>query len=42
MSPLLEVAGRILADAMAELGERADHAEVIRWIEGHAGVEIRG
>ena len=42
MSPLLEVAARLLAAARAELGDSADHVEVIRWIEGHAGVEIRG
>ena len=42
LSPLLEVAGGLLASARAELGERADHAEVIRWIERRAGVEIRG
>jgi 3-hydroxyisobutyrate dehydrogenase len=42
LSPLLEVAARLLAAARAELGESADHVEVIRWIEGHAGVEIRG
>lgn len=42
LSPLLDVAGRLLAGARAELGESADHAEVIRWIERHAGVEIRG
>jgi 3-hydroxyisobutyrate dehydrogenase len=42
LSPLLEIAGRVLASARAELGESADHVEVIRWIERHAGVEIRG
>ena len=41
-SPLLEVAGGLLATAKAELGESADHVEVIRWIERLAGVEIRG
>jgi 3-hydroxyisobutyrate dehydrogenase len=42
LSPLLEVAGRLLTNARAELGESADHVEVIRWIERRAGVEIRG
>ena len=42
LSPLLEVAARLLADARADLGESADHVEVIRWIERRAGVEIRG
>jgi hypothetical protein len=32
----------LLADARADLGESADHVEVIRWIERRAGVEIRG
>jgi 3-hydroxyisobutyrate dehydrogenase len=41
-SPLLEVAGSLIARARAELGESADHMEVIRWIERRAGVEIRG
>ncbi len=40
--PLLDLAGRLLASARAELGESADHVEVIRWIERQAGVEIRG
>ena len=42
LSPLLEVAGGLLAGARAELGESADHVEVIRWIERRSGVEIRG
>jgi 3-hydroxyisobutyrate dehydrogenase len=42
LSPLLDVAGGVLAEARAELGESADHAEVIRWIEVRAGIEIRG
>ena len=41
-APLLELAGRILAEARAELGETADHVETIRLIERRAGVEIRG
>jgi 3-hydroxyisobutyrate dehydrogenase len=41
-APLLDLAGRILAEARAELGEAADHAEIIRLIERRAGVEIRG
>ena len=42
LTPLLEVAGGLLSEARAELGESADHVEVIRWIERRAGVEIRG
>ncbi len=40
--PLLELAGELLNDARAELGEEADHVEAIRLIERRAGVEIRG
>lgn len=41
-APLLDLAGRLLAEARAELGEAADHVETIRLIERRAGVEIRG
>ena len=40
--PLLELAGQLLSQARAELGEAADHVEAIRLIERRAGVEIRG
>jgi 3-hydroxyisobutyrate dehydrogenase len=40
--PLVDLAGRILAEARAELGEAADHVEMIRLIERRSGVEIRG
>ena len=40
--PLFDLAGRILAEARAELGEAADHVEMIRLIERRSGVEIRG
>ena len=40
--PILELAGRLLSEARAELGEEADHVEAIRLIERRAGVEIRG
>jgi 3-hydroxyisobutyrate dehydrogenase len=40
--PVLEVSGRVLGQARADLGEEADYLEAIRWIEQHAGVEIRG
>lgn len=40
--PILDLAGRLLTEARAELGETADHVEVIRLIERRAGVEIRG
>lgn len=40
--PILELAGQLLSQARAELGEAADHVEVIRLIERRAGVEIRG
>ncbi|MEO7137670.1 MAG: NAD(P)-dependent oxidoreductase [Gemmatimonadales bacterium] len=41
-SPLLELAGELLGQARAELGETADHVETLRLIERRAGVEIRG
>lgn len=41
-APLLDLAGRLLSEARAELGETADHVETIRLIERRAGVEIRG
>jgi 3-hydroxyisobutyrate dehydrogenase len=40
--PVLELAGQLLSKARAELGEEADHVEVIGLIERRAGVEIRG
>ncbi len=40
--PLLDLAGRLMAGARAELGETADYVETIRLIERRAGVEIRG
>ena len=40
--PMLELAGQLLGEARAELGEEADHVEAIRLIERRAGVEIRG
>jgi len=40
--PMLELAGQLLSQARAALGEEADHAETIRLIERRAGVEIRG
>jgi 3-hydroxyisobutyrate dehydrogenase len=40
--PLVDLAGGILAEARAELGEAADHVEMIRLIERRSGVEIRG
>ena len=40
--PLLDLASRLLAEARAELGEAADHVEIVRLIERRAGVEIRG
>jgi 3-hydroxyisobutyrate dehydrogenase len=40
--PMLDLAGRLLNDARAALGETADHVEAIRLIEQRAGVEIRG
>ena len=39
--PLIDLAGQLLAEGRAELGEAADHAEIIRLIERRAGVEIR-
>jgi 3-hydroxyisobutyrate dehydrogenase len=40
--PLLDQAGRLLAEARDELDDEADHVEVIRLIEQRAGVELRG
>jgi 3-hydroxyisobutyrate dehydrogenase len=40
--PILDLAGRLLSEARAELGEAADHVEIIRLIERRAGVQIRG
>jgi 3-hydroxyisobutyrate dehydrogenase len=40
--PLLDLTGDVLARARAELDSEADYLEAIRWIERHAGVEIRG
>jgi 3-hydroxyisobutyrate dehydrogenase len=40
--PVLDLAGRLLTEARTELGETADHVEIIRLIERRAGVEIRG
>jgi 3-hydroxyisobutyrate dehydrogenase len=41
-APMLQLAGQLLSQARAELGEAADHVEAIRLIERRAGVEIRG
>ena len=40
--PLLDLTSRLLAEARLELGEQADHVEIVRRIERMAGVEIRG
>ncbi len=40
--PLLDQAGRLLAEARDELDDGADHVEVIRLIEQRAGIELRG
>ena len=40
--PILDLAGRLLSEARTQLGEAADHVELIRLIERRAGVEIRG
>jgi 3-hydroxyisobutyrate dehydrogenase len=40
--PLVEVAGRVLGQARADLEADADYLEAIRWIEQQTGVEIRG
>jgi 3-hydroxyisobutyrate dehydrogenase len=39
---MLDVAGRLLSQARSQLGEEADHVEVVRLIEEAAGVQIRG
>jgi 3-hydroxyisobutyrate dehydrogenase len=40
--PVLDLAGELLSQTRAALGEAADHVEAIRVIEQRAGVEIRG
>lgn len=40
--PVIELVGKLLAAARAELGEAADYLEPIRLTERQAGVEIRG
>jgi 3-hydroxyisobutyrate dehydrogenase len=40
--PVLDLAGRLLDTAHAELGNEADYLEAIRLVERQAGVEIRG
>ena len=40
--PMIALAGEVLGQARAALGEGADHLEAIRLIESGAGVEIRG
>jgi 3-hydroxyisobutyrate dehydrogenase len=40
--PVLDLAGRLLATARAELGNEADYLEAIKLVEREAGVEIRG
>jgi 3-hydroxyisobutyrate dehydrogenase len=40
-APVLDLAGTLLAEARAELGEDADHVEAIKLIEERAGVRIR-
>jgi 3-hydroxyisobutyrate dehydrogenase len=40
--PLLELAAKLMSEARAELGESADHVEVIRLMERRAHVQIRG
>jgi 3-hydroxyisobutyrate dehydrogenase len=40
--PVLDLTGRLLSAARAELGNEADYLEAIKLIEQEAGVEIRG
>ena len=40
--PVLDLAGELLGQARAALGESADYLEAIRLTESRAGVEIRG
>jgi 3-hydroxyisobutyrate dehydrogenase len=40
--PMFDLAGTLLTQARAELGEEADHLEAIKLNERQAGVEIRG
>jgi 3-hydroxyisobutyrate dehydrogenase len=39
---MLELAGKLLAQAGAALEDEADYLEAIKWIEQRSGVEIRG
>ena len=39
-SPMIELAAALFRDARAELGEEADHVEIVKVIEQRAGVEI--
>lgn len=39
--PLIDLAGRLFAQARAELGEEADYLEAIKLIEAQAGVALR-
>lgn len=39
-SPFIELAARLFAEAHAELGDEADHVEVVKVIEERAGVRI--
>lgn len=41
-APVLQLAAQLWQSARAELGEEADHVEVVRVVERAAGVEIRG
>jgi 3-hydroxyisobutyrate dehydrogenase len=40
-SPLLDLTAQLFRDAHRELGEEADHVEMVKWVEARAGVEIR-
>jgi hypothetical protein len=40
--PVFDLAGELLEQARAALGESADYMEAIRLIELRAGIEIRG
>ena len=40
-SPLLQLTSELFRAAHAELGEEADHVEVVKVIEQWAGVEIK-
>ena len=40
-APMLDLASRLYAEARADLGEEADHVEIVRWLEARSATEIK-